>query len=401
MGIITGALHPLAIPYFLLAWLVYAAFMAGLGLWFSVASRSSRRALIGTLLSCLVAMIFYLLAAYDLAGGWLRTDEAYSLLPPETLGLLAFSPADYKDWAANSLQVRTILYPLALGLCAISAIGLWFLVELRFRIVTGRERRRKGDLILSEDSIPTVPRPALTTDPPASSLRKWPGIRSAFSLLQWRSIPGLVVRAGLVLLPLLLVLGWYVHSGRIAETDLQEALAETDLVEPGWRLMDLESERPALPPEQNSAVQVLRAYALTHEKAPDLVETDGKIIKLAPEVQLDPDLIAHITTELATFKSAIAEARRLADMPHGQFPAAAEGKVSPFDARHWQFDGKVGTLAALLSSDVVLRAQGNDPKGALDSCRALINAARSIGTLPSLPIRQNRSNHVLVAIMPP
>jgi len=402
VGIISGALHPLAIPYFLLAWLVYAAFMAGLGLWFSVASRSSRRALIGTLLSCLVAMIFYLLAAYDLAGGWLRTDEAYSLLPPETLGLLAFSPADYKDWAANSLQVRTILYPLALGLCAISAIGLWFLVELRFRIVTGRERRRKGDLILSEDSIPTVPRPALATDATAPLPGKWPRLQLAFSLLQWRSIPSLLVRAGLVLLPLFLLLGWYVYSSGIAESDLREALAETDLLEPGWRLADLDSQRPALLPEKNSAVQVLKAYEHIHEKAPDLAElaeTDGKIIKLGPEVQLGPDLVAHITTELAPFKSAIAEARRLADMSHGQLPAAAEGKVSPFDDRHWQFDGKVGTLAALLSSDVVLRAQGNDPKGALDSCRALINAARSIGTLPSLPIRQNRSNHVLVAIL--
>jgi len=399
VGIMTGALYPLAIPYSLIAWIVYAAFMAGLGLWFSVASRSSRRALIGTLLSCLVAMIFYLLAAYDLAGGWLHTDEAYSLLPPETLGLLAFSPADYKDWAANSLGIRAFLFPLALGLCALTAIGLWFLVELRFRMVTGREHRRKGDLILSEDSTATVPGPTLTSDATALPPRKWPGIRAAFSLLRWRSIPGLLVRAGLVLLPLLLLLGWYVYSGRIAESDLQKALAETDIVEPGWRLMELESQRPALPPEQNSAVQILRAYELAHQKRPDLVETDGRILKIGPEVQLDPDLVALVTTELAPFKSAIAEARRLADMPHGEHPAAADGKVSPFNPRHWQFDEKVGTLATLLSSDVVLRAQANDPKGALASCRALINAARSVGTLPSFSAQQNRSNHVLVAIL--
>src|SRR5581483_10072013 len=92
VGVALGALHPWAIPCFVLAWLVYAALLAGLAMWFSVASRNSRRALIGTLVSCLVGSVFYILGAYDLAEGWLTSSEAYSLLPPETLGLLAFSP---------------------------------------------------------------------------------------------------------------------------------------------------------------------------------------------------------------------------------------------------------------------------------------------------------------------
>src|SRR4029079_9185923 len=43
-GVATGRLHPLAIPCVLLAWLVFAGFLAALGLWFSVASRTTRHA---------------------------------------------------------------------------------------------------------------------------------------------------------------------------------------------------------------------------------------------------------------------------------------------------------------------------------------------------------------------
>src|SRR5207245_4435879 len=77
IGLATGALHPLAPVCFVLAWLVYAAFLAGLGLWASVANRSTHRAMFLTLFLIGAAMVASWLAAFDLAGRWLtgRSEE--------------------------------------------------------------------------------------------------------------------------------------------------------------------------------------------------------------------------------------------------------------------------------------------------------------------------------------
>src|SRR3712207_8486297 len=43
LGLVTGGLDPLALMLLVGAWFVYAAFLAGLGLWFSIASRTTDR----------------------------------------------------------------------------------------------------------------------------------------------------------------------------------------------------------------------------------------------------------------------------------------------------------------------------------------------------------------------
>src|SRR5262249_42496169 len=51
IGLVTGGLHPLAVPLLLGAWVIYAAVLSGLGMWFSMNSRTTLWATIWTLLA--------------------------------------------------------------------------------------------------------------------------------------------------------------------------------------------------------------------------------------------------------------------------------------------------------------------------------------------------------------
>src|SRR5207248_700973 len=57
VGVLTGGLHPLALVLLVVTWLTYAAFLAGLGTWFSVASRTTLRATTWTLLGAVAAAL--------------------------------------------------------------------------------------------------------------------------------------------------------------------------------------------------------------------------------------------------------------------------------------------------------------------------------------------------------
>jgi ABC-type transport system involved in multi-copper enzyme maturation permease subunit len=395
-GIVMGAVHPLAIPCFLLAWLVYAAFLAGLGLWFSVASRNSRRALIGTLTSCLVGSTFFLLAAFDLAEGWLTTSEAYSLLPPQTLGLLAFSPAEYDDWTAKGLHVRVFLYPLAVGLCAGAAAALWFLVELRFRHMTGRELVPEAEPASAKDSkgSATGQDPA---DGRASLERVWTGVRLLFALLPGRDLPRLLGRAALLLLPLVVLLGWYFWSVAKTQSSLEEALAETDRADPGWRLEDLDVNRPVLPDEQNSALRILKIKDLLI-RPPELAELDRKAGETPANVQLDSELVALLKKELEPCRAAMEEVRILAELPNGRFPGRIHETDFYAGAPWAMFRNKAGTLANLLGIDILVRAQ-DDVSGALDSCRAIVNIGHAGGSDP-LACAQGIRTYIVATTIP-
>src|SRR5258707_1080589 len=51
-------------------------------------------------------------------------------------------------------------------------------------------------------------------------------------------------------------LWWYLSGAE--ERDFRAALAETDQLDPGWRLEDILAARPAIPDERNSAKHVAK-----------------------------------------------------------------------------------------------------------------------------------------------
>ncbi len=87
LGVATGGLHPFLLPLLVVTWFVYAAFLATLGLWFSVVSRTTMRATLWTLICAVGAGV----------GHWLVTMCCGSLL---TAGIVADVP-DVVQWLVS------------------------------------------------------------------------------------------------------------------------------------------------------------------------------------------------------------------------------------------------------------------------------------------------------------
>ncbi len=99
LGLLTGGLHILAAPLLVVAWCIYAGAMASVGLWFSLVSRSSARAVLYTILAVVGLSVGHWLIwlpcgffLWSLGGGrgeevfWVAMIEG-GLTPPAVLGL--------------------------------------------------------------------------------------------------------------------------------------------------------------------------------------------------------------------------------------------------------------------------------------------------------------------------
>jgi hypothetical protein len=168
-----------------------------------------------------------------------------------------------------------------------------------------------------------------------------------------------------------------------AAARLRAAADALDAAEPGWRLEEIGAARPDLPDPENSALAIERAVKLL----PNLYATgplDDKLQHVAPTQPCDPALRQAVADELATFAPALAEARRLADLPRGRFQI--DLSVAPVLMRFGCVD-QMRSVLGLLRLDVWDRAEAGDTRAALSSCRAMINATRSLGDEPFLAIR--------------
>jgi ABC-type transport system involved in multi-copper enzyme maturation permease subunit len=112
-AVLVGGLSPLAVPCLMVAWLVFAAVLAGLGLWLSALCRTTLRANVSTLLvtaglafghwlpwmtCCIPAMITQ--GSGD-AFKHFALFQAFGLSPPVTLGYLGFYDQDWSDQSAE------------------------------------------------------------------------------------------------------------------------------------------------------------------------------------------------------------------------------------------------------------------------------------------------------------
>jgi hypothetical protein len=143
-------------------------------------------------------------------------------------------------------------------------------------------------------------------------------------------------------------------------------------------LPDIEAARANLRDDENSAPVAEAAYqALPKDwPSPDLMR---RLDDLAPEARLeDADAVA-LRDELAKVQTAVAEGSKLVERPNGRHPIA----YAP--VFHNTRDGLVQHtrgVVYLLRLDSILQAQDQDLNGALRSCRAQLNAARSVGDDP-------------------
>jgi hypothetical protein len=152
LAVFTGGLHFLALPLLLGAWLVYAFMVSGIGMWFSMVSRTTLRATLWTLLCTagagvghwLVWMccipLFVTMRGEPTLVKWLR-DFQVGFTPPSALGFsFSFCTLDFYERGQGLERTwEAVLYGL-LGVVAWVVLGMLLAVasSTRFQVLTGR-----------------------------------------------------------------------------------------------------------------------------------------------------------------------------------------------------------------------------------------------------------------------
>jgi hypothetical protein len=167
-------------------------------------------------------------------------------------------------------------------------------------------------------------------------------------------------------------------SGPLAEWE-----ARLDESDPGWRLEEIEAAREVIPDEQNSARVVAAVARMLPGQWPpeDLTALEER---LGSPARLPAEQLALLRREPDGMRGAVVRARALAGMPRGRHRLRLE--ENPFDVRH-DDQQRCRAVTALVLYDAWLLAHEGDAGRALASCRAAVNAARSIGDEPFLLVQ--------------
>jgi hypothetical protein len=174
----------------------------------------------------------------------------------------------------------------------------------------------------------------------------------------------------------------YVEYGR--DWDVLDAIAEADRLDPGWRFQEMEAARAAVPEAENGAALVLAARALMPpnwlapppNNAPFFAD---RLADLPPLERPDEADLNQLRVELAKVAAALEKARQLADRPLGRYAVAWSQDLIGTLVPHLQ---QAREVARMLTLDALLRAQDGEMEEAMQSCRAALNAGRSIGDEP-------------------
>jgi hypothetical protein len=169
---------------------------------------------------------------------------------------------------------------------------------------------------------------------------------------------------------------WYTH--RKVTGALEAALAELDEADPGWRLEQIEAAREIIPEAENSARVVMAVAAVLPDKWPP-EDCEEAIQSGEPPCQLDKNRFDRLSRELDDFRPALLQAHKLAGMPRGRHRIVYAQNV--LDTL-LEDQVRMRHVALLLREDAARQAQLGDLARALRSCRAALNAARSIGDEP-------------------
>jgi ABC-type transport system involved in multi-copper enzyme maturation permease subunit len=160
VGVVTGGLHIGAMLLVAVAWLIFAAFVATLGMWFSVVCKTSLRATVLTILSTIGLgvghWLVWLCCGFAIAAnpGMGRAMENVlkfhaGLTPPFILGWLHF-PADEFTFRGSFYGRREDMDVYAFCLVglitwAVATAALYAITSIRFRQVTNRTDRMAAD----------------------------------------------------------------------------------------------------------------------------------------------------------------------------------------------------------------------------------------------------------------
>jgi hypothetical protein len=200
---------------------------------------------------------------------------------------------------------------------------------------------------------------------------------------------------GLLVTTVVVLTGLLVYDHVVASRSLEAALAEADRLDPNWRAGELEAGREVIPDAVNAARLALAVHPLLPAgwpawdsegpggvpvATPDAWQGFKESLEgLPPPVRLSAAQADALRKELRRAADALAEGRKLKDLPRGRYPHTAANPFMSSREPHW---GQVRDLARLLAWDGWLHAQEQDLAAALASAHAALNAGRSLGDEP-------------------
>jgi hypothetical protein len=200
------------------------------------------------------------------------------------------------------------------------------------------------------------------------------------SRLRIAIIGGAVALFGLAILAVV-----YLLRDRDAERALQEAIAEADRLDPGWRLEEMEAARKPVAAEKNAALLLTRLGTAhmtilnTGTVRQDLANIDTEIHESGdPRVPLTPKQTADLRSALQPLAPIRTESRKIADMPSGRYATNVKAELS------WIIPNvdRANSTSWLLENDVALRIADAEMEDAWVSCQTVLNAGRSLGDEP-------------------
>jgi hypothetical protein len=218
---------------------------------------------------------------------------------------------------------------------------------------------------------------------------------------RWRRIARI---AGIIVLAIIgIPAGLHFYLRWTADRALQQAIAETDRLDPGWRLEDLEAKREIIPEAENAALKILaikesmpsswpnqpRFIPIRSRSAinsePGISELEQRLLGLSPPAALPAEIRSVIQSDLKAMAASLADALALVRFPRGRYPIQYARILS--DTELLSKDSHI--VAKLLWVDGIIAAEEQQIERAFDSTRGIINAGRSVGDEPMM-ISQSR-----------
>lgn len=382
LGVYCGKLHLWVFPLLFLAWLIYAAFLAQLGLWFSLLSPTTLRATIRTLLATVglglghwLLWFYYLplflhLDDHDL-NPLLLKDIHLGLTPPAVLTMLTFET----QWGEARLLSREFWQPaavvfLGLGLTVLATFGLFLWTRRRFRVLCARTPFLQPEGGPETMALPSRPLPLIPR-----LLRRRPGFSVA-----------------LILLPIVALVAIYYYATTLSDRRLAAAMATIEATDPRWKFFEIEADRKQYEDEENGALYAIEARSKIPRNWPPYPKAvNGEMsggfgpagnkpldeyVAIPPEQQLDYWQTKDLRAALDQVKDACDQTRALVRYPGGRIPVNWAPDIFSTVLPNLQ---EIGALANLMQFEAKLRAQDGDPDGALLSARATLHVGRTIG----------------------
>jgi hypothetical protein len=192
----------------------------------------------------------------------------------------------------------------------------------------------------------------------------------------------------LMLLAFTAVLLFGMLVGSVVDTETARASAAADRDDPFWRINDVLGHRAAVPDAENSAAVVMRVAArLPKYFPPDGSTATFEVLKMHQELlmlmtdneRFDEEIGDALRNELKVCRESVRIARTLVNYSRGGY----EIELGP-NIIDTKLPGplKIRNTTRLLYADCAIRVHDQDPDGALESCRAILGAGRSLGDEP-------------------